>query len=385
MSSTIRDHNHLREQEISGLKKQIARERRALDEIHQKNKTDIKTSQEQEIVEIRDDHAQTINEAYQRREKVLAELERNLNQTKNLTDKQLSEIRRKTKEQENQIEDTHAHKRLLLNANNEQHLQEVNHRYNTQLKKTNTEGENRIQSTKEALALRHAGVQHELQDKIQKTSNHYTSELSRQEQDYKNNSAIKEKEYKQKQISLRQTHENKIVEQSEINQDLYQKRDVNFKNKFHQQDKFFEKKFENQLSSHNSQLQGLDTKFEDLSTKMKQDLMTQLEAVEKKENDIFFEFTELNSQVKDQGDHYTVEVEIPDYAKKHLNLTTNNKEIILTLNRRYQDQVDKDGVKHKVNKVETLSSRIPTDHFLNSKKMTSNYQDGLMSYKIFKA
>lgn len=113
--------------------------------------------------------------------------------------------------------------------------------------------------------------------------------------------------------------------------------------------------------------------------------MTKIEAVKQKEDDIFFEFTELNSKVKDQGDHYLVEVELPEYARKDLILTTNNKEIILNLNRRYQDQIDKDGIKHRVNKVETLNSRIPTEHHLNPKKISSSYSDGIISYKIYKA
>lgn len=383
--SSIRDYNQLREQEISGLKKQIARERRSLDEVHQQNKEDIKITQEKEIVELRDDQAQTINKSYERKEKVLADLEKNLNQTKNLTEKQLSEIKRKSKEQENQIETNHAERRLLLNANNERHLEEANYRFNSQLKKVNTDGENRIQESKDQLSIRHSDVHDEFQHKIQKASNQYTSHLSRQEQEFEHKNQIKQKEFKAKETSLRQAHENKIIEQTKISHDLYQVRDEDFKNKFHDQDKFFEKKFEGQLSTHHSQLQGLDNKFDDLSKKMKQDLMTKIQAMEKKEDDIFFEFTELNSKVKDQGDHYTVEVELPDYAKNNLNLTTNNKEIILTLNRRYQDQVDKNGIKHKVNKVETLSSRIPTEHFLNPKKITSQFSDGVMSYKILKA
>ena len=385
MSATIRDYSKIREQEIAGLKKQITQERRALEEVHQKNKADLKQVQEYEIVELRDNHAQAIDKAHERKEKVLTELERNLNQTKNLTEKQLQTLKAKTKEEEYKIQDDHAERRLLLNANNEQYLQEANYRYNNQLNKLNAEGENRIQETSENLSLRHNAVVDNFENKLQQNSDQYNSTLARKEQEFQNITRQKEKEYKTKEVSLRDSHENKIVEQTTIHQDLYQKRDNDYKNKFHEQDQFFEKKFEGQLHSHQNQLGNLDQKFEKISQEMKHDLMTKIEAVKRKENDIFFEFTELNAKVKDKGDHYTIDVELPEYAKNDLRMTTNNKEILLTLNRRYQDQVEKDGIKHKVNKVETLSTRLPTEHFLNSKKISSNYNDGVMSYKIFKA
>jgi HSP20 family molecular chaperone IbpA len=89
--------------------------------------------------------------------------------------------------------------------------------------------------------------------------------------------------------------------------------------------------------------------------------------------------------MKEGDDHYLVEVEVPSYAKNDLRLTTNNKEVVLTLNRRYQDQLENNGRTSKINKIETLSSRMPTNHFLNAKKITSTYADGVMTYKIAKA
>lgn len=385
MSSTIRDFSQIREQEISGLKKQVARERRALEEIHQKTKAEIKASQEKEIVELRDDHTQNINQAHERREKVLAELEKNLNNTKDLTEKQLAQIKQDASIQEKKIADDHEGKRQLLNANQESYLEQSNYRFNSQIEKLNTQGENRISETKENLSLKHNEIDSQYQNKIQQTVNRHETELGVKENEFKRVSAQREKEYKNKEINLRQDHENRIIEQTEVNQNLYQSRDDDFRNKFYDQDKFFEKKFENQLTSHHSQLGNLDNKFEQLSRDLKLDLMNKIEAVEKKENDIFFEFSELNHSLKAFADHYILDVELPEYAKNQLSLTTNNKELILTLNRRYQDQVDKEGVKHKVNKVETLSSRITTESFLNPKKITSSYADGVMSYKIAKA
>lgn len=385
MSSTIKDFGQLREQEMTGLKKQVAQERRELEEAHQKNKAQIKAIQEQEIVEINDSNTQRISEAHQRREKVLFELEKNLNETKNVTEKQLKDLKSQLTNKEVELQEDHSQRRLLLNANNEQHLQEANYRYNSQLKKINTEGENRLHHTKETLSIKHNDLKDEFQNKIQQTTNHYNAQLARQNQDFEQTTKLKELEYKNKETTLRETHENNIIKQTEVNQDLYQKRDDDFRLKFQEQDQFFEKKFAEQLSSHHSQLQNLDKRFDSISKNMKQDLMTKIDAVKSKKDDIFFEFTELNSRIKDQGDHYQVEVELPEYARKDLNLSTNNKEIILTFNRRYQDHAEKNGVKHRVNKIETLTSRIPTEHHLNPKKINSAYSDGVMTYKIQKA
>ena len=385
MSSSIKEFSQIREQELLGLKNQAARERRSLEEIHQKNKASIKTAQEQEIVELRNDHAQSIDEATSHKEKVLSDLEKSLTQTKDFTQKRLESLKTNATAQEDKIHADHAEKRLLLNANNEQHLTEVNHRFNSQLRKINEEGQARIEHSKNDLAIRKNEVEKDYQNKIQMTQDHHRNILSQNEANFKQVNEQKQNEFEAKEKKQREDHESEIITQTQTHQDLYTARNEEYRKKFHEQQNFFEKKFENQLGTHHTQLTGLDKKYESLTNELKKNFTKEISANEDKKDDIFFEFTELKASMKEEADHYLVEVQLPAYAKNDLRLTTNNKEVVLTMNRRYQDQVENSGVTHKVNKIETLSSRMPTNHFLNAKKITSSYQDGVMSYKIAKA
>lgn len=385
MSSTIKEFSQIREQELLGLKNQAARERRALEEIHQKNKASVKQAQEQEIVELKNDHAQSIDEATSHKEKVLNDLEKSLTQTKDFTQKRLESLKSSATAQEDKIHADHAEKRLLLNANNEQHLTEANHRFNSQLKKINAEGESRIETSKNELGQRKNDIEKNYQNKIQVAENHHRNILSQNETTFKQLNEQKNAEYELKEKNQREDHESKIIAQTETHQNLYTARNEDYRKKFHEQQNFFEKKFENQLGTHHTQLSGLDKKYESITNNLKKNFVKEISAQEDKKDDIFFEFTELKAQMKEGDDHYLVEVEVPSYAKNDLRLTTNNKEVVLTLNRRYQDQLENNGRTSKINKIETLSSRMPTNHFLNAKKITSTYADGVMTYKIAKA
>ena len=66
-------------------------------------------------------------------------------------------------------------------------------------------------------------------------------------------------------------------------------------------------------------------------------------------------------------------------------LTFNNKEIILTTNRRYEDVFNHELGQKKVNRVESLTNRIYTGHMLDPKSVKQNYVNGVMTYEINKA
>jgi hypothetical protein len=77
---------------------------------------------------------------------------------------------------------------------------------------------------------------------------------------------------------------------------------------------------------------------------------------------------------------------MPEYAKEVVTASANGKEIVLTSNRRYQDErKDADGTVNKVNKVESTVSRIPVGQVLDPRKMEKNWVEGALVFTIKKA
>jgi HSP20 family molecular chaperone IbpA len=81
-----------------------------------------------------------------------------------------------------------------------------------------------------------------------------------------------------------------------------------------------------------------------------------------------------------------IAVEIPEHSKQDIQLTINGKDAIVSFNRRYSDANKvEDGTINKISKVETFTSRLPTQHFLDAKSVKGTYENGVMNYVIKKA
>ena len=102
-------------------------------------------------------------------------------------------------------------------------------------------------------------------------------------------------------------------------------------------------------------------------------------------DDPFYRFTELKPSLKKFENHIEISVPVPEYSKSDIQLTINNKDAILNFNRRYDD-VRQDGVStNKLHKVETYTTKLTTDFFLDAKSVKSTYKDGMMTYEIKRA
>ena len=94
----------------------------------------------------------------------------------------------------------------------------------------------------------------------------------------------------------------------------------------------------------------------------------------------------MKPQITEQPDHYVLKMKVPEYAKEEVILSSNQREIVMTFNRRHKEErTDEDGTKLKFDKVESTVSRVPVAHILNPRKITKEWAEGVLTYKIFKA
>ncbi len=119
---------------------------------------------------------------------------------------------------------------------------------------------------------------------------------------------------------------------------------------------------------------------------MQSDLTTQIELKAQRSQDPFYQFVELKPTVEKTETGVRIMVQVPEHSKQDLQLNLNGKEAVVNFNRRYIDnQIDQTGNKSRISKIETLSTRLQTGIFLDSKSVKSSYENGVMTYDIKKA
>lgn len=386
MSNEITATSKIHQAKLNNLQKKNNREVDHVQTNHEKRIAEIKKDHEIKIQNVRDDNRDKISQELDKKEKALGELKKSLDQTQKLTESEQKRLQAHNQQRTQEIQNGHQERVSAIVEKNEAQINDLNERFNNKITVLQQQSEMML-NDQDDRARTSLSTQKDLYtDKIQSQRQNYqstlahedkkfSSQLERQKSTTKKTLAHAEKDG---QVKLAQTSEKYV----KINQEAIEQQQKSAT----EREQLFEKKFQTQLARHTEtekNLDGLHTKFLNES---KDKLTERVVLEEKKSHDPFFKFTELKPTVTPTPEGYEIRVKVPEYAKEEVKLTTNIKELVLTANRRHQDErTSEGGVQQKVSKVESLVSRIPVDHVLHARKMTQEWVNGELIFKVFKA
>lgn len=385
MSEGIRDLQKLNSRQLENVKRRQDREIKNLEGAHQNYKAELKKTHEGEIVEIQNQNHQQLAKESSKKEKVLEEMRHQLQTTEQMTDKELKDLKDMTAKERANIQIKLSENRQRVNAENELYLEELDHRFKTQSKKINLEGKGQIDEMTQKLQRSYADTEGYYQSKLNEQSNKFNERFKRETDEQRRIKDQTESKFKKERLSTNQRQQIDLAKLTTTHSQAVEVRDNEFRKGLKEQDLFFEKKYAKNLVDHNEKLASLDKLHEKVMEKMKSDLSQELIKSSERSDDPFYQFTDLRPSLKQYPDRVEIQVEIPEYAKEDIQLTLNDKEAILTFNRRYKDSNKLGTTLNKVDKVETFSSRITTDMHLDPKSVKSSYENGVMSYSVKKA
>lgn len=382
ITATIKTH----QAKLNNLHRQNNREVDHVQTSHEKRVAEISKDHEIQIQNVRDDNREKISIELDKKEKALGELKKSLDQTQKLTESEQKRLMAHNQLRSQEIQTGHQERVSAIVEKNEAQIKDLNERFNSKIdfvKKQSemilNEQDNRARTSlntqKDLYTDKIQSQRHNFQSTLEHEDRKFSSQLERQKSTTKKNLATAEKDG---QVKLAQTSE-KYVKLNQQATEQQQKSAV-------EREQLFEKKYQTQLARHTDIEKNLDSRHTQFLNESKDKLTERVVLEEKKSHDPFFKFTELKPTVTPLADGYEVRVRVPDYAKEEVKLTTNVKELVLTANRRHQDErTSESGVKQKVSKVESLVSRIPVDHVLHARKMTKAWVNGELIFKVFKA
>lgn len=386
MSNEITATSKIHQAKLNNLQKQNNREVDHVQKTHEKRVGEIKKDHEIEIQNVRDENRDQISSEIDKKEKALGELKKSLEQTQKLTESEQKRLQAHNQQRSQEILAQHQERVGTIVEKNEEQIKDINQRFNdkiTVLQKQSEQmlgeqderGRTSLSTQKDLYTDKIQSQRHNFQSTFEHDSKKFDSQLERQKSQNKKTLTSAEKEG---QVKLAQTSEKYV----KINQEAIQHQQKSAAEREH----LFEKKFQNQLARHTEIEKNLDGQHTKFLNESKDKLTQRVALEEQKAQDSFFSFTELRPTVTPTPEGYEVRLKVPDYAKEEVKLTTNLKELVLTANRRHQDERSSEsGVVQKVSKVESLVSRIPVDQVLNSRKMTKEYVDGELIFRVFKA
>jgi HSP20 family molecular chaperone IbpA len=383
--SSIKNTEKVTAQQIENLKRRQSREISQLKSAHEDYKTDLKKTGELEVIELQNEHQRQIAEESLKKEKVLTQMKEHLQHTRQMTDKELRTLTENTTNVREREHKRLAEHREKIQSENELYLDELNHRFATQTKKINHQGQEQIEGIKEVKVRELNGLEDQFQQKVTHQNHEFTTRIKTDAANYERLKDAQTRQFKHERINTNNRQQVEMAKLTTAHQSQIETKDQEFRKEIKEQDKFLEKKYQSTLASRSEELKRLEDKHEKVIAEMKKGLKEQLTVAVSRSDDPFYQFTELRPKLTQHPKHVVISVEIPEYAKQDLQLTLNNKEAIVNFNRRYSDSQKTENGLSKINKVETFSTRLMTEASLDPKSVKSTYEDGVMTYTIQKS
>lgn len=267
--SVIRDQEKLNAAQIETLKLRNEREIKKSQAIHQDIKSEMKKTHSGELVNLQDEHQRDVEVANLKKENVMNQMKTHLDKTKELTDKELDDLKKDSNRVRVKDQVDLTNDRNHLADNNELHVMDINDRYNDALKRVHEDGKGRIQERKEELREELANQsdigKQKLQLQTQESTARYRSEGALHEQ-MKEDQTNK---YKKDHIATNQKQQYEMAKMTNTHLSHVEARDLSARKDIKNQDIAFEKKYAEHLDIHKENLNRLNTQNETVVKTMK--------------------------------------------------------------------------------------------------------------------
>ena len=224
------------------------------------------------------------------------------------------------------------------------------------------------------------GAVKDLEDRFKKRENtlkrYHERELTRIDRNYKKDEEIHEK------ANASKKNANKIKNKKELNNLESQHRES-----IKEEKEGFIKRYDELKKRHKISTELIKKKLTtEINNIFKKHMEVKKLALDRSK-DQFYSTQKIIPIIIDNKDHYLIKVNIPEYEKESLHLYGQDREIVITLKRRFQKELnDEKGDLDRIRKSEVLSKRIKLQDIVNPDTVLQNYdsENSILIFKIDK-
>ncbi len=386
MSDAIRDLSNAQRSTMNSLQRKNKSELEQVKRIHALNINEVKKEQELDMHNVRQGHQLDVAQEIQKKEETLQALRKSQEETQRLTE---TETKRQQALALQQREDIHQRKEAeiaKINIHQSETTEDLTSRHNEAIRDIHQQNRDQLHNVDSNHRVTLHAESDQWRTRIEEQRNKFQGTYSTEGQKYDRLVTDQKKKNETQSLNVHREHEAKMDQMNTQQVKHEEKVKTVHQKSLNDKEVFFEKKYQTQLAQHAQSNKILDDINKKVVDSKKDELNKRVEVEKNRSTDPFFSFTEMRPKLEEKPDSYILRVQVPEYAKEEVTLTANGKELVLTSNRRYQDErKDEDGTLKKVNKVESMVSRIPVGQVLDPRKMEKNWVEGALVFTIKKA
>lgn len=335
------------------------------------------------LQEEREVHAGEVAEAIDRKNEKLNDIKKNLEDNRKILDNEKKVLKQVHDEnlqdikirQENQLQDT------LIKGFDQQ--TELANKVAGEINNLNLEADNDI-------ALHTL----KMQDKIDRNAFTQDLKLRNSQQNFEVAANTQEQNFRRRKTETEVTHRNamnELLKEQQIEQlareGIY-KTQMSTMKKQHSQsmrqtDESYKLAMNQLIQNHQAAIDTMKSNFDKHMQQLKNELSTEKQNYVQKAEDEFYTIEKLNPTYNRDNEFYYFSLEVPPHEKDFVKLQAHDRKVKLSLSRTYENQIeDSVGKSHKSARSEVLSQEFTVPDILESNKVTTNYQDNVLTFRV---
>ncbi len=274
---------------------------------------------------------------------------------------------------EKKYEDTNNYAKDIDNKN-KNYLNSLNQQSNNDIRIAERENDHKIQIKSQ-----------EFEREIKNAEKNYERELRRSmlEMEKENSSEISNN--KATVHALHQKQELDRVKQQQIHEKLVAQNKMFYDKLIKQNSKSFAQKIQTLQDDQQLLMSRIYKRFNTDIQEMLQAHSKIKNNMVSREDDSFYQVTEIHPKVQERENDYLISLEIPEYEKEFVNFNANLRKLTISLARRSNGSLEKEnGDKLNSKKSEIIEKQFNVDQIIDPTKVTQNYSDGILTFKIAK-
>ena len=384
--SNIKDIEKTNQLRMETLRRRSDNDIARVQESHRKYKSELQDSHKEEIVDIKTNNQQSIDKENLRKEHVLSDIKNHLKRTQDLTEKELRELNSKNLSKKSELSKKLSSDRKLVTEENKKYIDSLHEKTRATAKEINKDGRHQLDQLQLTIDEEIKRKESLHQDKLKKMAEEFNQRYQSNDKNNSLETQNQKKQFEKELFDINQKHQKEIAHLNKTLQHHLSEMDKDFRADSKDQDLSFEKRYSDKLITQNSMFKKLEENNRKFIQDLKKALTTEIQLAEDRSSDPFYKFDALKPELTHFDNHVEIKLKVPDYSRQDMQLTLNDKEAVLTYNRRYADaSKDTMGTINKINKIESFTPRLQTEFHLDSKSVQSNYENGIMTYIIKRA
>jgi len=360
--------------EIESIKEKFNKQVKALQKEH-----------EQQITNVRNRNHMDVVQAYRDKEEKLQKASIDLSETK----KALADLK---KNFEFQNEQQMVQKQALFektfeekNSSNVARLQDLNTDAEDMIADARFNIQNRLVDINTDHHLKIKNLTHGNTDAITDLTDRYAQRMNSTKLANEQKLFNQAKDYKRKNEDMQNTHNKMMKLTKDRNLDEFTREVEMHKQSISGEKKDFDRKYGALLKTHKEMLENLEQLAQERVKSLKSSFSKVQGSISDKAQDDFYRVKTLAPTISSNEKSYTISLQIPDHEKDNVQISTKNRDVKLTLTRRFSDNVEhQDGAKSESQKFETLTKKFTVADILSPTKIVKTYDGGTLRFTIDK-